>query len=109
MKVIELNTIQTWTREQWEQSKKDFPLSVFYLYTPMCGTCAVASKMMEVISVMKPELPIGKANLNYIEDLAVDYEIESVPCLLIQKEGYVREKIYAFQSIPHLLEKMGLT
>lgn len=102
-----MNEIQNWTREQWEQSKLDFPVSVFYLYTPMCGTCAVASKMVEVISVMKPELQIGKADLNYVEELAVDYEIESVPCLLIQKNGEVVHKIYAFKSIPHLLEKIG--
>ena len=39
--------------------------------------------------------------------LAVDYEIESVPCLLIQKDGIVQHKIYAFQSVPYLLEKIG--
>ncbi len=99
--------IESWTREQWENSKGDFPESVFYLYTPMCGTCAVASKMMDVIAGMKPDLPIGKADLNYIEDLAVDYEIESVPCLLVQKDGEVVHKIYAFHSIPHLLEIIG--
>jgi thioredoxin 1 len=99
--------IENWTREQWESSISESPKSVFYLYTPLCGTCAVASKMMEVIAAMKPELPIGKADLNYVEDLAVDYEIESVPCLLIQKDGEVVHKIYAFHSIPHLLEKIG--
>ncbi len=99
--------METWTRDQWEMALKDFPEAVFYLYTPMCGTCAVASKMMEVISTMKPELPIGKADLNYVQDIAVDYEIESVPCLLIQKDGIVQHKIYAFQSVPYLLEKIS--
>ena len=102
-----MDVIQNWTREQWEDRKKSTPISVFYLYTPMCGTCAVASRMMDVIAAMKPELPIGKADLNYIEDLAVDYMIESVPCLLIQKDGEIAEKIYAFHSVPHLLEKIG--
>ena len=64
---------------------KESPEAAFYLYTPMCGTCAVASKMMEVITVMRPEIPIGKADLNYVQDIAIDYEIESVPCLLITK------------------------
>ncbi|MDN4608814.1 thioredoxin family protein [Sporosarcina highlanderae] len=99
--------MENWTRDQWEKSKEDFPKSVFYLYTPMCGTCMVASKMVEVISAMKPDLPIGKGDLNYIEELAVDYEIESVPCLLIQENGELVHKIYAFQSIPYLLEKIG--
>ncbi|GEN83285.1 thiol reductase thioredoxin [Sporosarcina luteola] len=100
-------TIENWTRGHWEASKIDFPKSVFYLYTPMCGTCLVASKMVEVIAAMKTDLPIGKADLNYVEDLAIDYEIESVPCLLIQEGGKVVHKIYAFHSVPYLLEKLS--
>ena len=56
---------------------------------------------------MKPDVPIGKADLNYVQDIAVDYEIESVPCLLITKDGVITDKIYAFQSVPDLLEKIG--
>lgn len=99
--------MENWTREDWEMHKKKSSQSLFYLYTPFCGTCQVASKMMSVIDMMREDLPIGKADLNYLEDVAVDYQIESVPCLLIAKDGEVQEKIYAFQSIPYLLEKIG--
>lgn len=99
--------MESWTREQWDSNLKEAPIGALYLYAPLCGTCAVASKMMEVIAVMKPELPLGKADLNYMEDLAIQYEIESVPCLLIQKDGKLQQKIYAFHSVPHLLEKIG--
>ncbi|NYF26160.1 thioredoxin family protein [Sporosarcina sp. JAI121] len=99
--------METWTREQWETTlTEETSTAAFYLYTPMCGTCAVASKMMEVITVMRPEIPIGKADLNYVQTIAIDYEIESVPCLLIQKDGVLIHKIYAFQSVPYLLEKI---
>ena len=98
--------METWSREEWETIGSQPGTVLFYLYTPMCGTCAVASKMMNVIDVMKPDLPIGKADLNYLQDLAVDYEIESVPCLLITKDGIVKEKVYAFQSVPDLLMKI---
>lgn len=99
--------METWTHEQWDLAMKELPEAVYYLYTPMCGTCAVASKMLEVISAMKPNLPIGKADLNYVQEVAVEYEIESVPCLLIQKEGKIQHKIYAFHSVPDLLEKLS--
>jgi thioredoxin 1 len=99
--------METWSRAQWENKKKEFQDVVFYLYTPICGTCAVATKMLEVIAELKPELEIGKADLNFVQDIAIDYEIESVPCLLIQKDGAPKHKVYAFQSIPDLLEKIG--
>lgn len=99
--------MENWTRAEWEQQKNKPEKALFYLYTPICGTCQVASKMMNVIDVMRENLLIGKADLNYLEDVAIDYEIESVPCLLITENGEVKEKIYAFQSIPYLLEKIG--
>ncbi|AOV06956.1 thioredoxin family protein [Sporosarcina ureilytica] len=99
--------MEIWTREQWETMMQSSNKALFYLYTPICGTCMVASKMMEVIHAMRESIPMGKADLNYIEDLAVDYQIESVPCLLIAEDGVIKEKIYAFQSVPHLLEKIG--
>ncbi|KXH79251.1 thioredoxin family protein [Sporosarcina sp. HYO08] len=99
--------MEKWTYEQWKELLNNKADAVFYLYTPICGTCAVASKMMEVVQAMRPNLPIGKADINYEQELAIDYEIESVPCLLIQKNGIIRHKVYAFQSVPHLLDKIS--
>jgi thioredoxin 1 len=53
-----------------------------------------------------PDLKIGKANLNYVQEIAVLYEVESVPCLIITDNGTVKEKIYAFQSVPFLYETL---
>ncbi|PZX04805.1 thioredoxin [Psychrobacillus insolitus] len=92
-----------WTRDEWEQAKNVPGLSILYVYTQLCGTCQVASKMMQVVRELVP-YPIGQANINFIENIAMDYEIESVPCLLIAKNGIVHRKIYAFQSVPFLLE-----
>lgn len=101
-----MKKMEEWSREQWEETMKTSALSAFYLYTPLCGTCAVASKMMEVVEHVVSDIPIGKANLNYIQDVAFDYEVESVPCLIISKNGKVHDKIYAFQSVPFLFEKL---
>lgn len=98
--------MQEWTRQQWEQQVKEQDLTAFYLYTPMCGTCAVASKMMEVVTELVPNIPIGKANLNYMEQLAYDFEIESVPCLVVSRGGNVTQKVYAFQSVLNLYEML---
>ena len=98
--------MKEWSREEWEQERTKHDVTAFYLYTPMCGTCAVASKMMDVTEQVLPQIPMGKANLNYMEQIAYDYEIESVPCLLISENGQVRDKVYAFQTVPNLYEKI---
>ena len=96
--------MKEWTKKQWQEVMNQEKLAAFYLYTPMCGTCAVATKMLTVVEELLPQVPIGKANLNYIEELAYEYEIESVPCLLVAREGHVTEKLYAFQSVLNLYE-----
>lgn len=98
--------MQEWTKQEWEQLMKQQNVTAFYLYTPMCGTCLVASKIMEVVEHLVPKVAIGKANMNYMESLATEYKIESVPCLLISEQGKIVEKVYAFQSVQNIYEKL---
>jgi len=101
-----MKIVKEWTRQEWEDQARNSVVTAYYLYAPMCGTCQVATKMLEVVEELLPNVQIGKANLNYIEDLAMDHEIESVPCLLISKNGEISNKIYAFQSVPFLFEQL---
>lgn len=96
--------MEQWTRQQWEQNIQQFDKTAFFLYTPMCGTCDVAEKMLNVIEELLPELPLGIANINYLENLALDLKIESVPCLIVSENGKIIDKIYAFKSVPFLYE-----
>lgn len=84
-----------------ERVKHD-ELTVVYVYTPLCGTCQVAKKMLTVTEAALPNLHIGMIDLNYAPHLAADYEIESVPCLLVFQRGGIIKRIYAFQSVEYL-------
>lgn len=96
--------MKEWTHQEWQEAMKNERVAAFYLYTPMCGTCAVASKMLTVTEALLPAVAIGKGNVNFMEELAMQYEVESVPCLLIARNGKYAQKLYAFQSVPNLYE-----
>ena len=96
--------MKEWTPDDWKQATQQYDKVAYYLYTPMCGTCAVASKMMDVVEQLVPNVPIGKANLNFTGSLPYDLQIESVPCLITTEHGDITNKIYAFQSVPYLYE-----
>ncbi|MFK4997316.1 thioredoxin family protein [Bacillus sp. N9] len=83
------------------ENKQD---AVIYFYTPLCGTCAVASKMINIVERLITAIEFGKADLNYMPVMAEQFSIESVPCMIVIKEGRLIEKIYAFQSVPYLYE-----
>ncbi|OIK12170.1 thioredoxin family protein [Bacillus sp. MUM 13] len=96
--------MQEWNEEQLNNSLKWNRTFCLYLYTPMCGTCQVASKILAVSLELFPDLDCGKMNLNYMANIAAEYEIESVPCLLVFKEGKLDKKIYAFHSVPYIYD-----
>lgn len=80
---------------------------ILYFFTPMCGTCQVAGQMLEIVEKMISRLSYGKADLNYMPEMAERFKVESVPCLIIIKEGQVQEKIYAFKSVPYLYDRIS--
>lgn len=100
--------MEEWNHKQWSKAKNTNNLAAYYLYTPMCGTCQLASKMLEVVGAALPDLTMGKANLNYVQEIAALYEVESVPCLLITENGKLKEKVYAFHSVPYLYGKLKI-
>lgn len=94
------------TKEEIKIFLEEERTGYLYFYTPMCGTCQVASKMLTVIEQLLPGVSSGKADLNYMPEMAERFEIESVPCLILLREGEEQEKIYAFQSVLYLHEKL---
>jgi thioredoxin-like negative regulator of GroEL len=98
--------MKEWNKEDLETIFTKKSTGIVYFYTPLCGTCQLASKMLLVASEMIP-IEIGKINLNFYPELALRMEIESVPCLVLLKNGRIANKIYAFHSVPFLLEKIN--
>jgi thioredoxin-like negative regulator of GroEL len=94
-----------WNLDEVSSFLKNHSSGLIYFYTPLCGTCQVASRMLQVIESMV-DVKIGKVNLNFYPEMAKQFEVESVPCLLLIKDGDVIDQIYAFQSVPFLYEKV---
>ena len=94
-----------WNRNELSLFLGQGGTGLVYFYTPLCGTCQVAGKMLQVVENLV-ELEMGKMDLNYFPDLASKFAIESVPCLLLIRGGQVVETIYVFHSVPYLLEKI---
>lgn len=75
-----------------------------FVYTPLCGTCQLAERMLEVVKELFPGIPFYKTDINYMPERAVTWKIESVPCLLLFDGGNIVQKLYAFHSVTYLYE-----
>ncbi|WLD92725.1 thioredoxin family protein [Alkalihalobacillus sp. AL-G] len=82
--------------------------SVVFFYTPLCGTCKLASQMLKITdeALGAESIELFECNLNLHPEMAVQWEIESVPCLLFISGGKVREKLYSFRSVDYIFEKL---
>lgn len=95
-----------WNEKRLASFIENKSTGLIYFYTPFCGTCQVASKMLQVMEELV-KVEMGKMNLNYYPEVARDFAIESVPCLIFVRNGEVVETIYAFHSVPFLLGKIN--
>ncbi|MFC0470230.1 thioredoxin family protein [Halalkalibacter kiskunsagensis] len=78
------------------------PLTIVFVYTPLCGTCKLAERMVGVVEKTFETLPIFSLNINHSPAFAQKWKIKSVPCLLLFQKGLGVERIYAFQSIAYV-------
>jgi len=73
-----------------------------FIYTPLCGTCKVAERMLQVIAALRPELALFKSNIHFMPTVAADWQIRSVPCIVVVRGGAPQARIYRMQSVDGL-------
>lgn len=75
-------------------------------FATWCGPCNMLSPVLERISNTRADFDIAKVNIDELRDLAINYEIEVVPTLLIFKDGNVVDKIEGFVDEEEIINKM---
>lgn len=87
-----------WQQRLAQRDKQTSPMIVF-LYTPLCGTCGAARKMLDVTERLIPEGVLLEADVNFCPTVVQRYQIRSVPALLAMS-GRTDEP-------PRILYRMG--
>lgn len=78
-----------------------------YVYTPLCGTCHAARRMLEVCEHLLPSGVLYEANITQIQSLVQQYQIRSVPAvLLFSGAKELPTSIYRMESVEHLLSQI---
>ena len=88
MSVIEVN-------EQNFESEvlKAKELTVVDFWAPWCGYCIKLSPMIEQISQELPNVKFVKINTDSCENIAKEYAISGLPCILMFKNGEPQDRL----------------
>ena len=61
-------------------------------WAPWCGPCRMVVPMVEAIAEERPDIKVGKINIDEQFELANQFGIMSIPTLLVMKDGKVVKK-----------------
>ncbi len=93
-----------------ELQKEDFNLLISKdiclvdFYANWCGPCKMLSPIIEEIAQEVPNLNIIKVNVDEHEKLAQEYQVMSIPTLILFKDGKIAQKQIGFISKDQLME-----
>jgi thioredoxin 1 len=72
-----------------------------------CGPCKAIAPILEEIAGEQPGLTVAKVNVDEHPDLAMRYQVMSIPTLLVFSEGDVRKRLVGAKGKGLLLQELG--
>lgn len=92
---------------QGEVLKSDLPVLVDF-WAEWCGPCRMVGPIVdEIAEELQSKLKVVKVNVDDAQDLASDYQVMSIPTLILFKGGEPVEQIVGAVSKDQLSEKIN--
>jgi thioredoxin 1 len=85
--VLELNS------KNLEEAVKNNPALVVDCWAPWCGPCRMMSPVIDELATdLKGKITFGKLNTDENQDMAMKYQVQAIPTLLIFKDGKLADR-----------------
>ena len=73
-----------------------------------CGPCQMLGPVLEQIAAERDDLIVGKINVDEHPDLAGEYSVDTIPALLLFRNGKLEKRVAGFMNKDVLLSRLGL-
>lgn len=71
-----------------EVLRSDRPVLLDF-WAPWCGPCRMVGPILEKIAAERPDVKVGKVNVDEQPELASQFSVMSIPTLVVMKDGKV--------------------
>ena len=90
-------TIVTLDNFEKEVMQADTPVVVDF-WASWCGPCMMLAPVMEALDGELPQIKFCKVNVDDEHDLAMEFQIDSIPTLLCVKDGHVVRRLVGYRE-----------
>jgi len=81
-------------------------LALVDFWAPWCGPCRMQDPILEQVAERRPDVRIGKVNVDDQPDLAARFKVNTIPCLMIFKDGRKTADFTGIRQARTLLEAL---
>ncbi len=96
------------TEKNFEQEvlKSNLPVLVDF-WAQWCSPCRAIAPIIEELAVeLQGKMKVAKVDVDEAQNLAIDYEVSSIPTLMIFKNGKAVDQVLGAMPKPQLLAKI---
>ena len=90
---------------QSEVMNSDKPVLLEY-WAPWCAPCRMVVPIIEEIAGERPDIKVGKINVDEQPELASEFSIMSIPTLVVMKNGKIVQQVSGARPKNAILEML---
>ena len=95
----------TITKTNFESEVKSFKGEVLLdFWASWCGPCRMLSPVIDEIAEETPALKVGKVNVDDEPELAAAFGVQSIPTVVIIKDGKIKEISVGYKPKDEIIE-----
>ena len=93
------------TSENFEEEiLKSDKIVLIDFYADWCGPCKMLSPIIEQVDEENNDIKVVKINVDELQDIAIKYEVMSIPTLVVIKNGQEVNRSIGFVSKSQILD-----
>ncbi len=96
------------TRDNWKSEVMDSSIPVLVdFWAEWCGPCRMIAPTLETLAgELDGKMKIAKVNVDELPDLAGQFGIQSIPTLLVFKDGAIQQHMVGAMSLSALRARL---